>query len=514
MHTLKERNKAVKKYLKYKKYSKVINELGYPNVRTLRRWVYEYKENGFLHEKHKSTNKLNPNIKFSEDMINNAIEHYNTHGKCIAHTIKELGYPSRNVLKKWLLERDKNYIPKIYCFNNKSLVKLEHEEKVKIVKDVLTTSKTISTVARENDVCRKTVYEAIKQLMPENGADMKKNKEKKLTGNKEVDTLIEENNRLEQELKKMEIERDIYKKASELFNKSDKKFDYSNKEKTIIVKYLTNKYKLIDILEIISLSKSSYFYNLKALSEYKYTTIELLIKKIFEENYECYGYRRIKAALKKEYNINISEKVVRKLTKKLDLNIRTLKKKKYSSYKGEITPEVENLLKRDFHSENINEKWLTDITEFHIPAGKIYLSPIIDCYDGDVVSWSIGTSPNAELANSMLKSAINISEYDELIVHSDRGCHYRWPEWIDILSKNNITRSMSKKGCSPDNSACEGFFGRLKNEFFYKRDWKNVTIEEFIKRLNDYIVWYKEKRIKISLNGLSPVQYRTELGLV
>lgn len=115
----------------------------------------------------------------------------------------------------------------------------------------------------------------------------------------------------------------------------------------------------------------------------------------------------------------------------------------------------------------------------------------------------------------MLDAAISkLSSSEKPIVHSDRGCHYRWPGWIERMNKAGLTRSMSKKGCSPDNSACEGFFGRLKNEMFYNRTWEGVTIEEFIDKLDTYIKWYSEKRIKVSLNGMSPMQYRRSLGLV
>ena len=161
-----------------------------------------------------------------------------------------------------------------------------------------------------------------------------------------------------------------------------------------------------------------------------------------------------------------------------------------------------------------NEKWLTDITEFHIPAGKIYLSPIIDCFDGMVVSWTIGTSPNSKLANTMLQKAIEqLDPSEHPLVHSDRGCHYRWPEWINLMDTAGLTRSMSKKGCSPDNSACEGFFGRLKNEMFYGRNWNHASIDSFIHKLDEYIHWYNETRIKISLGGMSPFQYRRSLGI-
>ena len=217
--------------------------------------------------------------------------------------------------------------------------------------------------------------------------------------------------------------------------------------------------------------------------------------------------------LKKE-EIRISEKVVRRLMKQENLQVALKKKRAYSSYQGEITPAVPNVLQRDFHADLPNKKWLTDITEFAIPTGRVYLSPMIDCFDGMPVSWRIGISPNAELANGMLDDAVHHLKGGECpIVHTDRGCHYRWPGWISRMEQAQLQRSMSKKGCSPDNSACEGFFGRMKNEMYYGFSWLDVSIEEFIRIIDDYMVWYREKRVKISLGGMSPLEYRQNLGL-
>ena len=173
-----------------------------------------------------------------------------------------------------------------------------------------------------------------------------------------------------------------------------------------------------------------------------------------------------------------------------------------------------NTVNRDFHSEKPNEKWLTDITEFAIPAGKVYLSSVVDCFDGMLPYWTISTKPDAALVNDMPDGAISqLGEEEHPIIHSDRGCHYRWPGWISRMEKAGLERSMSQKGCYPDNSACEGLFGRLKNEMFYNRDWTGVSIQEFIDILNEYLVWYNEKRIKISLGNMSPLEYRRSLGL-
>jgi len=247
----------------------------------------------------------------------------------------------------------------------------------------------------------------------------------------------------------------------------------------------------------------------------KYLTIRQNITDIFEANRRCYGYRRLQASLAKQ-SVIISEKVVQRLMKQENLIVATPKRRRYRSYLGEISPAPENLINRDFQASAPNEKWLTDITEFHIPAGKVYLSPIIDCFDGLVISWSIGTKPDAELVNTMLDAAIEtVTDADNRpIVHSDRGAHYRWPGWLSRISDAQLVRSMSRKACSPDNAACEGFFGRLKTEFFYPSDWKNITLERFINEVDGYIRWYNEKRIKISLGARSPIEYRNSLGFV
>ena len=237
------------------------------------------------------------------------------------------------------------------------------------------------------------------------------------------------------------------------------------------------------------------------------------IPSLFRENRGVYGYRRLHQALKQE-GIILSEKVVRQIMKDENLVVFGAKQKKYSSYLGEITPEVENVLCRNFHADNPNEKWLTDITEFALPEGKLYLSPLIDCFDGLVVNWTVGRSPNAALVNTMLDQAIAVlPEEQRPIIHTDRGCHYRWPGWIERMERAGLTRSMSQKGCSPDNSACEGFFGRLKNEMFYGRSWVGISLDDFVRELDDYINWYNSKRIKLSLGGVSPLEYRHKLGL-
>ena len=194
-----------------------------------------------------------------------------------------------------------------------------------------------------------------------------------------------------------------------------------------------------------------------------------------ENSKRGYGYKRVHLE-PESMGVRVSAKRVMRLTARHGLAPLFKSAKRYGSYKGEPAKAPKNLADRDFHAERPNRLWITDPAGFSIPAGKAYLSPVIDCHDGLPVAWTIGTSPNAALANGMLADACStLRDGEKPIIHSDRGCRYRWPEWIRICKEHGLTRSMSAKGCSPDNAAAEGFFGRLKQEFFHKRSFAGVA---------------------------------------
>lgn len=518
MYTYEQRKAAVDAYYQYgERITYTCKKLGYPPSETsLRNWIKEFKENGDLRVGYKKR------VWFTDQQIKEAIDFYKEHGESITYTIKSLGYPCRYTLQKWLIKYCPEYKPKQI---NTNCVQYSQKDKETAVKKLLNDNKTADEVAKECGVTRPTLYSWKTKIL---GGDeeyprmAKKKKEPTIALSdenelkEEIVKLKKQAQELQDEVYKLQLEKDILTKAAELIKKDNGiNIDLlTNKEKTIIIDALRNTYKLKELLISLKISKSSYEYNHKVLmSADKYYDLRNKIKELFIQNLRRYGYRRMHCLLKKE-NITVSEKVVRRIMKEDDLIVYRPKMKKYNSYEGEITPAVENLLKRDFHADEPYKKLLTDITEFHIPAGKVYLSPMIDCFDGLPINWTIGTSPNAELANTMLDETIKlVPDGKKPIIHSDRGSHYRWPGWIDRMNKAGFIRSMSKKGCSPDNSACEGFFGRLKNEFFYCRDWMNVTIEEFIHELDNYIHWYGKTRIKISLGGLSPIDYRKSLNL-
>ena len=332
----------------------------------------------------------------------------------------------------------------------------------------------------------------------------------------DVDALRSQAAELQEQIKRLELRKAILEGAVELPGKGQGVDPgmLTNREKALIANSLRPARRLNEMLSELGMGRSSCQYQVEAMSRPdKHAGPRRRISEIFAAGDGRYGYRRIRLDLRSE-DVRVSEKVVARLMRELDLVAKRGRKRRYSSYKGEISDAPENLVKRNFHADAPNKLRLTDITEFRTPAGKVYLSPVVDCFDGMAVSWAMSTSPDAELANAMLDVAgATLSEGEHPVGHADRGCHYRWPGWIERCEKYGITRSMSKKGCSPDNSACEGFFGRLKVELFYGRSWSGWSVDDFMGEVDRYIHWYNERRIKESLGGMSPLQYGRSLNL-
>ena len=451
---------------------------------------------------------------YSKEEKENALAYYHKCGSN-AKTRRILGYPSKSCLNNWIASEGKEAKPRVVRDNCKG--NASFDEKMEAIYRCYELNEDIKLVAKElnRDVTTIRTWHRVYQKEGATALMKKHTKPKK----KNAENITDDIESLKAQMLNLQLENDILRETIEVLKK-DPGIDQTalkNREKAVIVDALKDKYSLPLLLKKLELSKSSYYYQEHSMkSPDKYAALRNQIREIFYNNKERYGYRRIWTLLTTgEEAITISEKVVRRIMKEEHLVAKRPNKKKYSSYQGEITPAVENKVNRNFHADEPNKLWLTDITEFAIPAGKVYLSPIVDCFDGMLVTWTIGTSPNANLVNSMLDSAIKTLDKNEHpIVHSDRGCHYRWPGWIERMDNANLIRSMSKKGCSPDNSACEGVFGRLKIEMFYGVDWSNVTINEFISILNEYLIWYNEERIKSTLNYMSPLTYRKSLGLI
>ena len=318
----------------------------------------------------------------------------------------------------------------------------------------------------------------------------------------------------------LEFENDVLKAIFDVLKKEPGLDERSlcNREKTLIINSLRPKYKLGVLLKRLGIAKSSYEYSARAAEvEDKHGTLRTMIATIFQGSLHAYGYRRIWAVLRSPsedggYGIVVSEKVVRRLMKEGNLvTLPATKLQRYNSYRGSVGRIAPNLLQRDFHADGPHKKLLTDITEFHLNGFKIYLSPLVDCYNGEVVSYTIATRPQQSLVMKMLDLGKREMSSDEKpVVHSDQGSQYQSAVYVNALNEAGWTQSMSRKGCCPDNSACEGFFGRLKNEFFYNHDFSDYSAVAFATALSDWIEWYNNERIKDSLGYKSPVRYRLE----
>jgi len=182
--------------------------------------------------------------------------------------------------------------------------------------------------------------------------------------------------------------------------------------------------------------------------------------------------------------------------------------KKYRSYRGEIGKVTPNLLNRNFQADRPNQKWTTDITEFSLFSRKLYLSPVLDLYNGEIIGYEISEHPVMKQVINMLKKVfVKIPDNTQLVLHSDQGWQYQHKSYQKMLREKGIRQSMSRKGNCLDNSVMENFFGLVKSELLYLQDFD--SIEDFRMQLEEYLDYYNNRRIKGKLKGMSPVEFRT-----
>ena len=406
---------------------------------------------------------------YSKEQRAKALRIYHQIGS-VTDTVRQLGYPSREHLYRWIRNEGKTK-EKRKKLNLKNTT--EHprnppaEFKLKVLRRCFENGESVKLVSEETGYSRVSIYVWRKRYLQGGVFSLMNTKNIKPEKLPDTDGKIpsEEIESFRKQIYELQLEVDILKETINVLKKDPgvDLNDLKNKEKVAVIDAMKEKYPLPVLLRKMKLPRSSYYYQIKALAtEDKYKHIRREVDRIFMKNKARYGYRRIHAELKK-IGIKVSEKVVRRVMKEDGLEVKIRKKKKYSSYKGEISPAVPNEAQRNFHSEKPDELLLSDISEFAIPTGKVYLSPTVDCFDGMLVTWRISEHPNADLVNGMLDDVIaNIGTKSKPIIHTDRGFHYRWPGWIQRMEINGYTSSMSQKGCSPDNAACEGLFGRIK----------------------------------------------------
>jgi putative transposase len=269
---------------------------------------------------------------------------------------------------------------------------------------------------------------------------------------------------------------------------------------------LRQKYPVVALLKIVNLPKSNFYYWDKARQRPdKHEHIKQLIKVTFDAHKGRYGYRRVASVLA-QAGQKIHANTVQRLMQQAGLKS-TQRVKRYKSYKGQVGTIAPNVLKREFSADKPNQKWVTDVTEFKVGLSKLYFSPIKDLFNGEIIAYSFDTRPVFTLVTSMLtKAQKKLGNDEKPMLHSDQGWQYQMTEYRKMLSDADMEQSMSSKGNCYDNASMESFFGVLKSECFHNH--KFDSIDELKKTIVDYVQYYNHDRIRIGLDGMSPVQYR------
>ena len=256
------------------------------------------------------------------------------------------------------------------------------------------------------------------------------------------------------------------------------------------------------------MARSSYYYQRK-VAQLPDTNdlVKQQIQSIYHAHKGRYGYRRIRLELR-NMGLWLNHKSVQRLMGLLKLKA-IGPKKRYKSYRGEIGRVAANTLSRSFGAQGPNQKWVTDVTEFNLRGEKVYLSPVLDLYNREIVAYQIEQRPQFGLVMKMLGKALKRLKAEERpLLHSDQGWHYQMSAYQQTLKNHGLQQSMSRKGNCLDNAMMENFFGILKKEYFHGKEFNSMA--SFKAGLEQYIHYYNHDRIKEKLKGLSPVQYRTQ----
>lgn len=277
-----------------------------------------------------------------------------------------------------------------------------------------------------------------------------------------------------------------------------------------VVIALKANHRLAVLLQVAGLARSTFFYHQARLTRPDpQAGLKSAIGKAFKKNKARYGHRRIHHELVTA-GWRVAKKTVLALMRELGLVCLVRRRRRYNSFKGDTAAVAANLLNRDFTATAPNQKWVTDVTEFALAGHKLYLSPVMDLFDRQIIAYSVSDSPNLTLTNSSLEQALASLDGPghDLLVHSDQGFQYQHISWQTLLAETGATQSMSRKANCFDNAVIENFFGHLKEELFHHTTY--ISTAAFTHALHDYIHWYNNHRISLTLNGLSPVQYRAQ----
>lgn len=269
---------------------------------------------------------------------------------------------------------------------------------------------------------------------------------------------------------------------------------------------LRHEFPLIDLLHVAQLPRSTFYYQAKVLGmPGRCDKLKAKIQAVYTKHHGLYGYRRVTATIRRDGWL-VNHKTIQRLMSEMGLKSR-VRAKKFRSYRGELGEAAPNSLNREFTASQANQKWVTDVTEFAVAGKKLYLSPVMDLYNGEIVAYETSHRPDFSLVINMLKKAARKCRgMDGPLLHSDQGWHYRMQPYRAALVRYGMKQSMSRKGNCFDNAAMESFFATLKAEYFHLSEFEDV--EQLNAGLKRYIDYYNQHRIKLKLGGMSPVEYR------
>jgi putative transposase len=269
---------------------------------------------------------------------------------------------------------------------------------------------------------------------------------------------------------------------------------------------LRDQFPVVKLVELVGLPRSTFYNQCKILAATdKYAELKERIRLVFTKNVANYGYRRVADALRVRGEPT-SRNTIQRLMQAMGLRS-VVRPKVRKAFRGSLSEAAPNLMDRQFDANQINTKWVTDVTEFNVAGGRLYLSPVMDLFNGEILGYEMSDRPKFALVTNMLRKVFRrLKATDRPMLHSDQGWQYRMPLYRALLRQHGVTQSMSRKGNCYDNAPMESFFAILKTEYFHRN--KFTSFEQLRKGIAKYIKYYNEERIKTKLGGLSPIEFR------
>lgn len=268
-------------------------------------------------------------------------------------------------------------------------------------------------------------------------------------------------------------------------------------------------YSVEKLCKLASVSRSGYYKwknRVPSQSEVNNEKLAQQIRRIFNNSDSTFGVVRIQCALKRELNIEVNIKRIRRLMRLMGL-YPEIRKKRPAWQRIVPMCTTDNIIKRDFKATKPNQKWFTDVSYlFYGAHQKAYISAVIDRFDMSIVSYVISERNDNELVMKTIKQALKKNPAAQPIIHSDRGFQYTSIEYHQLKKHYRFQVSMSEAGKCLDNQPIESFWGVLKSEYYYRKSFD--TFESLKKGIADYIDFYHTKRYVPKFDGLTPLEYR------